>query len=215
MPKIRILLTFAIVLLNGVTSAQNKFIDVFAGVTAGLTENSDLLQKYSLKNIKTGLNTGADFSLGLFDNAIRYGGGIAFASKGEKYNLNDSIKFSSDINYIEIQPFAKYYIPSAPVYFGAGFYLGFSTLKKVNQGDDFVPSYEKTEPTEYYKSADYGAVLHVGAEINCGAVNYFAALKFQYGLANISNRENREIFNRSISINFGVNFLIINKNYRH
>ena len=208
-----------VVLFLGISkvSAQNKYLDFFVGATVNISENTDFIEKYSLDRLKVGLNVGASFSQSFCENMFRYGGDILYNSKGEKYSLGDSINFDSDISYFQIRPFIKYYIPSAPLYIGVGFYGAYAVNKVVNYGDDFKPEIPQIDqPTpKYYSAMDFGPTLWFGGELNFGAVSYFAGICLEYGLANISERENRKIFNRSAEICVGVNFLITDKNYRH
>ena len=213
-----VLLVYNVVAAN----AQRHSLEFKGGVMATSTSNSGCDNKKTL-DYKPGVVVGGSYMWNFMDGSLRAVAEGYYALQGEKYTMDepyclngkDTIKkFNSDINYFKITPNVRYYAPYVPVYVGTGLYFGFATSREVYEGDALDQSHSWTFK-KYYKGFDFGTRAALGVEFGLSDVKFVVEAAYEHGLSNISNRKERKIKNRSVSLAVGVCFDIAGKHYRH
>jgi len=213
--SMKVLAVLALLVCNVVAAnAQRHSLEFKGGVMATSTSNSGCDNKKTL-DYKPGVVVGGSYMWNFMDGSLRAVAEGYYALQGEKYTMDDNeTKFNSDINYFKVTPNVRYYAPYVPVYVGTGLYFGFATSREVYEGDLLDQSHSWTFK-KYYKGFDFGTRAALGVEFGLSDVKFVVEAAYEHGLSNISNRKERKIKNRSVSLAVGVCFDIAGKHYRH
>lgn len=210
-------LNFCCIFLCNIANAQKPFVEIKAGPIFNFCKNTDYDLDLHLNNIAGNVYFSSAFGFEFLDNQIKLLSNIDYCSKDyHRVRQSDTtLLFESKITYLLFGAKAKYYTKFLPLYFGFGIYGAYALEDKVIFGDDM----EKLKPhtfyyPEYFNKLDYGVSASVGLQFGLGFVHPSLELEYQYGLKNISARNARKIYNRSLIFMFGANFEIPDKRYR-
>ncbi len=214
---ITLFLIFCGIFSINTTKAQTPFLEIKAGPIFNFCKNTDYDLDLHLNNIAGNVYFSSAFGFEFFDRQLKLLSNLDYCSKDyHRVRHSDStLLFESKITYLLFGAKAKYYTKFLPFYFGVGIYGGYAIEKKVVFGDDM----EKLKPytfyyPEYFNKLDYGVSACVGVQFGLGFVHPNLELEYQYGLKNISARDTRKIFNRSLTFLLGVNFEIPDRRFK-
>lgn len=218
--NMKVLAVMALLVFNVFTAnAQKHSLEFKGGLMATSTRNTSSDNK-DILDYKPGLVVGGSFMWNFMDASLRAVAEGYYALQGEKYDMDDfdengnRLKFNSDINYFKLVPNVRYYAPYVPVYAGVGIYWSFVTSSEVKSGDLLDQSHSWSFK-KYYRGMDFGSRVAIGTEIGISDAKFVVEAAYEYGLANISKREERKIKNQSVSLSIGVCFEIAGRHYRH
>ena len=195
------LLTFAILLMSGISNAQVKF-----GVTAGvnLTELSTESDFVEYVKGATNYKFGVLFQVKALGFAIQPE--VLYSVKGGTFNNTGNLSLFADTKYksqnIEIPVNFQYGLDAgiARIYVQAGPYVSFLTGGLVNDSEENF----KLED-ENLNAMDFGVGLGVGAEL----LGVQLAVKYDWGLSKLGKEElilgnNVNVFNELQNRNFSI-----------
>ncbi|MGH2665844.1 porin family protein [Flavobacterium sp.] len=159
--------------------------------------------------VKAGLNL-ANLSGDLENTSMKasfHVGGFAEIKLSDKFGIQPEVLYSVqgadvdggtyEFSYVNVPVMAKFY-PIPQLSLEAGPQIGFLTSAKgkPDSGPD-------VDVKEFLKSTDFG--VNVGASYNI-TDNFLAGLRYNIGLANISDEENGDIKNGVLSLSVGYRF---------
>jgi len=194
--------------------SQRYCLEFKGGAVASNFVNSEPENK-SITDGKLGIQMGGGFGYIFPNEMLRAYGECYYTAKGESYKISD-IKgsFDSDVSYFHIYPNLRFYTPYLPVYVGVGLYIGPMVSYKINDGD-YLDQTHEWNTQKYYKKIDMGPKAAIGVEIGVGSVRLVIEGAYEYGLINISKRDERKIKNHCVSLNAGLAFMLAGKKFRH
>lgn len=195
------LLTFALLLMSGISNAQVKF-----GIKAGvnLTELSTESDFVEYVKGATNYQFGVLFQVKALGFAIQPE--VLYSVKGGTFNNTGDLSLLADTRYksqnIEIPVNLQYGLDAgiARIYVQAGPYVSFLTGGTVNESaDDFAAVDENVS------TMDFGLGLGVGAEL----LGVQLAVKYDWGLSKLGKEElllghNVNVFNELQNRNFSI-----------
>ena len=202
MKNIKLLLV-ALVLFSVCKTSFGQF--TFGGKLGVNMSNLVTEESTDLKS-KLGMDIGLYSEFGLNDK-FAFQLALTRNEKGAKAEEGD-VKIKSQLSYFEVQPSLIYFhkIKSTTLYASAGpYYAFFATGQlKANKKMFGLDGNSKTESismgsddNDQFKSTDYGLNLSLGLNLKD---NGRIGIQYELGLANISNADNSEVKNKSVSI---------------
>lgn len=206
--------SFAVSLTGSKIFAQTRYLEFKCGAVGSSPFNNSAPAK-DFDDIRPGITVGAIFGHEFKNKFIRVYGELYYTGKGEKYSMdNNQGDFNSFVNYCQFCPNIRFYLPQHTLYLGIGGYAGYAANRKVTSGDLLDQSHY-IAPIEYYTKYDLGPRCAIGTELGVGNIKLTAEIAYEYGLANVSRRSEREITNQSVLATLGISFKMLGRRYRH
>lgn len=196
--------------------SQTSFSQLIFGGKTGLNLSSLASDNADELKSKLGVDIALFAEYG-FSDKLAFQLAIASNNKGAKFEEED-VKIKMALEYIEIQPSLIYkhkvenltlFASAGPYYAPYAFGMMRANKKIFSDGDSKTESIPMgSKSTDSFKTTDYGANFSFGIEDKT-----FGRFGIQYelGLSNISNSDNSEVKNRSISLFFTTNPFVFGK----
>lgn len=196
-----LLISFVVVVLAATAQAQDFGVQVGANF-ANVSGDDTFDQTDSKFNFTFGV-------FGEFKMADKFGiqPELIFSGQGFKYKADDgngnTIEFKQKMSYVNVPVLGNYYL-SDNFYLQGGPYLGFLTSAEVNVSGTLGLSSQfglgDGDNKDAYKSTDFGAMVGLG--MTSGRI--ILGLRYQLGLANVSDVDGADAKHRVLQLNFGV-----------
>ena len=116
-----------------------------------------------------------------------------------------------EINYFEIKPQGRYYIPLTPFYVGGGIFIGIAASRSLSYNGKPIRT---VEASDYYRAFDTGFIAAGGGEIGVGSVRIVGEICLEKGIPNVSKTSTKK-HTFAIMLNAGVSLTILDKSFRH
>ena len=136
---------------------------------------------------------------------------VSYTSKGETQVKIDNLEARGEINYFEIKPQGRYYIPLTPFYVGGGIFIGIAASRSLSYNGKPIRT---VEASDYYRAFDTGFIAAGGGEIGVGSVRIVGEICLEKGIPNVSKTSTKK-HTFAIMLNAGVSLTILDKSFRH
>ena len=195
-----VFLWFSVIFLTGnLCYAQTQFLEFKFG-TVFSSPFDDVATQKQLTDFQRGFTISAGFGHELPNEFLRLYGEVSYCGKGEKYPL-DAIggQFSSFMSYFEACGNLRAYFLDL-FYLGLGMYSGYCFNHKILSGTRLD-----------YKKIDFGPRAAFGVELGLRNLRGNIEIAYEYGLVNISDRNDTKITNQAVLLTAGVQIKILKK----
>ena len=136
---------------------------------------------------------------------------VSYTSKGETNVKIDNLEARGEINYFEIKPQGRYYIPLTPFYVGGGIFIGYAASRSLSHNGKPL---RNVDASSYYHTADAGFLASGGGEIGVGHVRITGEISLEKGILNVSKTAKKK-HTFALLLTAGVSMTILDKHFRH
>ena len=136
---------------------------------------------------------------------------VSYTSKGETKVKIDNVEAHGEINYFEVKPQGRYYIPLTPFYVGGGIFIGYAASRSLSYNGKPL---RNVDAASYYHTADAGFLAAGGGEIGVGNVRITGEISLEKGILNVSKTAKKK-HTFAVLLTAGVSMTILDKHFKH